>query len=76
MPAREILESWKEIAVYVGRSVRTVQLWEKEEAFPVHRHQHDKQGTVFAYRDEIDRWRESRTAPSAGGDGCRRARDR
>jgi TolB-like protein/cytochrome c-type biogenesis protein CcmH/NrfG len=62
-PAREVLESWKEIAVYVGRSVRTVQLWEKEEDFPVHRHQHDKQGTVFAYRDEVDRWRQSRSAP-------------
>lgn len=61
-PARDVLESWKEIAAYVGRSVRTVQLWEKDEDFPIHRQQHDKQGTVFAYREEIDRWRESRSA--------------
>ena len=62
-PARDVLESWKEIAAYLGRSVRAAQLWEKEENLPVHRHQHDKQGTVFAYRDELDRWRESRTTP-------------
>ena len=60
---REVLESWKEIAAYLGRSVRAVQLWEKEENLPVHRHQHDKQGSVFAYREEIDRWREARSAP-------------
>jgi TolB-like protein len=62
--AREVLESWKEIAAYLGRSVRAVQLWEKEENLPVHRHQHDKQGTVFSYRDEIDRWRVARSTPS------------
>jgi adenylate cyclase len=61
---REVLESWKEIAAYLGRSVRSVQQWEKEENLPVHRHQHDKQGTVFAYRDEIDKWREARTRPA------------
>ena len=64
--AREVLESWKEIAAYLGRSVRAVQLWEKEEHLPIHRHQHDKQGTVFAYRDELDRWRDARsTSPPA-----------
>ena len=62
---REVLESWKEIAAYLGRSVRTVQSWEKEEDLPIHRHQHDKQGSVFAYREELDRWRESRTAAPA-----------
>ena len=61
---REVLESWKEIAAYLGRSVRAVQGWEKDENLPVHRHQHDKQGSVFAYRDEIDKWREARTVPA------------
>jgi hypothetical protein len=54
------LESWKEIAVYLKRGVRTVQRWERTEALPVHRHHHDKRGTVYAFRREIDDWRENR----------------
>lgn len=59
-PAGDRLESWKEIAVYLNRTVRTVHRWEKEEKLPVHRHLHKKQGTVYAYKSEIDRWREHR----------------
>ncbi len=54
-PARR-LESWKEIATYLRRDVTTVQRWEKREGLPVHRHQHDRQGTVFAYSHELDNW--------------------
>ena len=50
------LDSWKEIAAYLKREVRTVQRWEKEEGLPVHRHAHKKLGTVYAYRPEIDGW--------------------
>lgn len=35
---------------------RTVQRWERLEAMPVHRHQHDKQGTVDAIKSELDEW--------------------
>ena len=52
------LESWKEIAAYLGREVRTVQGWEKNEALPIHRHQHAKQGSVYAFKSELDAWRE------------------
>jgi hypothetical protein len=31
------LESWKEIAAYLGRDLRTVMRWEKERSLPVHR---------------------------------------
>jgi tetratricopeptide (TPR) repeat protein len=55
--APELLDSWKEIASYLGRAVRTVQTWEKEEGLPVHRHQHRRGGTVYAYPAEIDAWR-------------------
>ena len=51
------LDSWKAIANYLGREVRTVQLWERLEGMPVHRHFHRKLGSVFAYRSEIDAWR-------------------
>ena len=50
------LESWKEIAAHLGRDVRTVVRWEKLEGLPVHRHPHDKQATIYAYRSEIDAW--------------------
>lgn len=56
------LESWKEIAAYLGRDVRTVQRWERSEGLPVHRHQHGERGSVFAYRAEIDAWRTARAA--------------
>jgi hypothetical protein len=54
------LDSWKEIASYLRRDVTTVQRWEKREGLPVHRHQHDRQGTVFAFADELDAWLERR----------------
>ena len=54
--ARDRLESWKEIATYLKRGVTTVQRWEKQEGLPVHRHQHDKLGTVYALKSEIDVW--------------------
>ena len=51
------LDSWKEIASYLRREVRTVQLWEKREGLPVHRHFHKSLGSVFALRSEIDSWK-------------------
>lgn len=52
----ERVESWKDIAAYLQRDVRTVQRWEKKEGLPVHRHMHDKLGTVYAYKAELDAW--------------------
>jgi Tol biopolymer transport system component len=52
----ERVESWKEIAAYLSRDVRTVQRWEKSEALPVYRHMHDERGTVYAYKAELDAW--------------------
>jgi TolB-like protein/cytochrome c-type biogenesis protein CcmH/NrfG len=56
------LDSWKEIAAYLGREVRTVQGWEKTEGLPVHRHQHARQGSVYAFKAELDAWRNARKA--------------
>jgi len=55
------LESWKQIAAYLGRSTTTVQRWEEEEGLPVHRLSHAKKGSVFAFTGEIDAWQLSRT---------------
>ena len=60
LSAPDRLDSWKEIAAYLKREVRTAQRWEKNEGLPVHRHQHDKLSSVFAYRREIDAWWQER----------------
>jgi TolB-like protein/Flp pilus assembly protein TadD len=58
--AESRLDSWKEIAAYLGRDVTTVQRWEKRENMPVHRHVHDKRGSVYALAPELDAWLKSR----------------
>ncbi|HUL16488.1 MAG TPA: tetratricopeptide repeat protein [Terriglobales bacterium] len=60
--AKDRLESWKEIAAYLSRDVTTVQRWEKREGMPVHRHVHDKRGSVYALGSELDAWQQSRRA--------------
>jgi eukaryotic-like serine/threonine-protein kinase len=50
------LDSWKEIAEYLGRDLRTVQRWEDEKGLPVHRVPGGKRQAVFAYRTEIEAW--------------------
>ena len=56
----ERLDSWKEIAAYLKRDVATVRRWEKREALPVHRHLHEKLGSVYAFTSELDAWQERR----------------
>lgn len=56
----EKLESWKEIAAFLGRGVRTVQRWERTEDLPVRRHQHERGGTVYAYKSELLEWYQGR----------------
>ena len=54
------LDSWKAIAAYLKRDVRTVRRWEKLEGLPVRRHLHQSQSTVYAYASEIDAWSATR----------------
>jgi Tol biopolymer transport system component len=64
-PPEDRLDSWKEIAAYLKRDVSTVQRWEKREGMPVHRHLHDKLGSVYALRSDLDAWSHSRSLPLA-----------
>jgi TolB-like protein len=59
-PRGRRLESWKEVAAYLGRDVRTVQRWERQEGLPVHRLQHNKLGSLYAFASELDAWRDAR----------------
>ncbi|MBU1339734.1 MAG: hypothetical protein KKD56_11795, partial [Acidobacteria bacterium] len=50
------LESWKEIALYLDKNIRTCQRWEKELGLPVHRLDGIDKSRVFAFKKEIDGW--------------------
>jgi transcriptional activator of cad operon len=62
----ERLESWKKIAAYLRRDVRTVQRWEQTNGLPIHRHQRAQRPIPYAYTKELDTWwtRQPDIAPS------------
>lgn len=57
----EVLRSWKEIADYLGASVKTAQRWEQEHRFPIRRLKASKGAMVFALKTDVDRWLRSET---------------
>jgi Tol biopolymer transport system component len=59
------LDSWKEIATYLKRDVTTVQRWERREGLPIHRQLHERQGSVYGFVDELERWSELRRVSAA-----------
>ncbi|MEO8303995.1 MAG: hypothetical protein ABI724_07735 [Betaproteobacteria bacterium] len=58
MPVRESerLDGWKSISRFLGRNVRTVQLWERERGLPVQRIPGGPGQSVFAYANDLQRW--------------------
>jgi Tol biopolymer transport system component len=58
----ERLQSWKEIASYLGVGVRTAQVWERERGLPVHRLP-GARGPVSADAVELEAWRRSSSVP-------------
>lgn len=74
-PARSRLDSWKEIASYLGRGERTAKRWEAERKLPVHHVPGGGHGSVYAFTAELDNWllSENREEPIAlSGDGERK----
>jgi hypothetical protein len=57
LPQGRVLRSWREVARYMNRGVRTVQRWEKFLNLPVHRI--ESKGEVFAFTAEVDAWFQS-----------------
>ena len=57
-----VLTGWKEIAQYVRCGVRTVQRWEDEFGFPVHRASNGAHHTVLALPSEINVWVQSQNS--------------
>ena len=56
MSSQVLLSSWKEIAAYMGKGVRTVQRWEKEFGLPIRRPESIHTHVVLAIQGEIDEW--------------------
>ena len=55
---RKALQSWKEIATFLGVTVRSVQRWESG-GLPVYRQGDGRKARVFAYPDELKQWLEA-----------------
>ena len=56
MDGRTVLHSWKEIANYTGRGIRTIQRYEANFGFPIHRPAGRERSAVLAFSDEVDGW--------------------
>lgn len=69
-----ILTSWKEIAAYLDRDVRTCVRWEQRYGLPVHRLDRDTKAKVFAYKDQIDTWLAERSAAAGSAPAGARPR--
>jgi predicted metal-dependent hydrolase len=64
-PSTRILNSWKEIASYLGRGVRTLQRYEEKLGLPIHRPAARERSAVLAFADELEQW--LRNAPIRNG---------
>lgn len=60
-----ILNSWKEIANYLGRGVRTVQRWERDLGLPIHRPKGKDRSAVLAFPEELNAWLQQTPVRSA-----------
>jgi tetratricopeptide (TPR) repeat protein len=54
--AERRLDSWKEIAAFLGRTERTAKRWEATQGLPVRRVPSSGRGSVFAYEHELRNW--------------------
>jgi hypothetical protein len=68
-PGTSVLTSWKDIAHYFGKGVRTVQRWEKEFGLPIRRPKHTTKSTVLAVLDEVNDWIRSQQFSQERADG-------
>jgi hypothetical protein len=61
---KDRLVSWKEISAHLGIDERTCQRWEKKYGLPVRRIDPATKSRVFAYKGELDSWRERMSGPN------------
>jgi hypothetical protein len=74
-----VLTSWKEIARYLGKGVRTVQRWEEDFGLPIRRPHSANKKAVLARPRDLDAWVamrcSTRTTLSLKADGDDRAEE-
>jgi len=58
--SRDVIDSWKGIAAYLGRDMRTVMRWEETRSLPVRRLPGGSKAAVYALKSELERWRQGR----------------
>lgn len=63
----DILHGWKEIAAFAGKSVRTVQRWERDLGLPVRRLGPDRE-IIVALRSEVSEWLRQVSTDALTGD--------
>jgi tetratricopeptide (TPR) repeat protein len=56
MGGKTRLETWKEIAAYLGKDERTVRRWEAERGLPVRRLPGQSRSRIYAETEALDRW--------------------
>jgi len=71
-----VLNSWKEIANYLGRGVRTVQRYEQQANLPVRRVGGKSRNSVIALPKDLDVWLRQSCASEARLTGIQSARGR
>jgi hypothetical protein len=60
-----VLSSWKDIAAYTGKGVRTVQRWDRDFGLPVRRPVGSStKSAVLLYRSDLDAWLAQRALQS------------
>jgi tetratricopeptide (TPR) repeat protein len=59
------LDSWKEVAAYLGKAERTVKRWESERGLPTYRIPGNGRGSVYAFTAELDEWLSSHSREAA-----------
>jgi hypothetical protein len=64
-----VLTSWKEVAAYLGKGVRTVQRWERELGLPVRRPYGSEKHVIVALPEELDRWMRTKMQTRDQGGG-------
>ena len=60
-----MLSSWKEIAHFFGKGVRTVQRWEKTLGLPIHRPAGAPSNVVLARTKDLEEWMHRGLIPAA-----------
>jgi CheY-like chemotaxis protein len=54
--SKPVLTSWRQVAEYLGKAVRTVQRWERNFGLPVRRSDGAAKQSVVAYPEELQEW--------------------